>query len=263
MQIGWKMAIETTNGMVGLWTCWLGNSFKLFYPLNVNISDEVIMETLNVTLAKPVANERFGTRLWAKYYSEKLDDCGRVWIGQESEHSNGYQIKTIRNKQLEEHYCGHSYTNTVWTYDFNFCSETEPEAPNCKKKNIQAYKNKFVQLLVKIAKLVGDITAVNLDSGLVLYTPEMLTAKGYAIKKWQVGYTEYCYTQDDNFEIMLKSGNSLVSWITVIRYPSTNELTAESLIKLVESFDNSENSFNPIPLIAHFVKQERIYKDYY
>ena len=56
MQIGWNMVIETTNGIVGLWTCWRGNSIKLFYPLNVNISDKIIMETLNVTLAKPVAN---------------------------------------------------------------------------------------------------------------------------------------------------------------------------------------------------------------
>lgn len=262
MQIGWNMVIETTNGIVGLWTCWLGNSIKLFYPLNVNISDKIIMETLNVTLAKPVANERFGTRLWAKYYSEKLDDCGRVWIGQGSHHSNGYHLKAIRNKQLEEHYCGHSYTNTVWTYDLNFCSKTEPEAPNCKEKNIQAYKDKFVQLLVKIAKLVGDITAVNLDSELVLYTPEMLVAKGYDVKRWKAGYTEYCYTQDDNFEIMLKSGNSLVSWSTVIRYPSTNELTAESLLELVGSFDNSENPCDLVPLIAYLCEQERIYKDW-
>ncbi len=117
-----------------------------------------------------------------------------------------------------------------------------------------------MQLLVKIAKLVGDITAVNLDSELVLYTPEMLVAKGYDVKRWKVGYTEYCYTQDDNFEIMLKSGNSLVSWSTVIRYPSTNELTAESLLELVGSFDNSENPCDLVPLIAHLCEQERIYK---
>ena len=134
MQIGWNMVIETTNGIVGLWTCWRGNSIKLFYPLNVNVSDKIIMETLNVTLAKPVANERFGTRLWAKYYSEKLDDCGRVWIGQESHHSNGYHLKAIRNKQLEELYCGHNYTNTVWTYDLNFCSETHQKLRIVKKK---------------------------------------------------------------------------------------------------------------------------------
>ncbi len=261
MQIGWNMVIETTNGIVGLWTCWLGNSIKLFYPLNVNIPDEIIMETLDVTLAKPVSNELFGTRLWAKYYSEKLDDGGRVWIGKESEHSNGYNLKVIQNKQLEEHYCGHNNTNTIWTYDCNFYSEKEPEAPNCKEKNIQAYKDKFVQLLVKIAKLVGDITAVNLDSGLVLYTPEMLVTKGYDVKRWKDGYTEYCYTQDDNFEIMLKSGNSLVSWRTVIRYPSTNELIAESLLELVESLDNSKNSCNLVLLIAYLCEQDKIYKD--
>lgn len=260
MQIGWNMVIETTNGIVGLWTCWMGNSIKLFYPLDVTIPDEVIMETLNVTLAKPVANERFGTRLWAKYYSEKLEDCGRVWIGQETSHSYGHNLKTIRNKKLVEHYCGHNCTNTVWTYDSNFCSEAEPEAPNCKAENIQAYREKFVQLLVKVAKLVGDITAVNIDSELVLYTPETLAAKGYDVTSWKVGYTKYCYAQDENFEIILKSGNSLVSWSSVIRYPSTNELTAESLIKRIDSLDSPEEPINLLPLIVHLAKQERIYK---
>ena len=254
MKIGWSMVIETTNGMVGLWTNWFGEGFKLFYPLNVNISDELIMETLNVTLAKSVANKRFGTRLWAKYYSEKLDDCGRVWIAQETDHSYCYHIKTIRNKQFEYYHCGFNLTNAVCTYDINFCSKSEPEAPNCIKKNIQPYKDKFVQLLVKIAKLIGDITAVNLDCLEFLYTPEMLTAKGYAVKKWQVNRAEYCYAQDENFEIMLKRENSWESWSTVIRYFSTNELTAESLIKLVESLDYSENSFTPIPFIAQFAE---------
>jgi len=261
MEFGWTMAIETTNGIVGLWTCWLGDRFKLCYPLNVNIPDEVIMETLNVTLAKPVANDLFGTRLWAKYYSEKLDDCGRVWIAQESNHSCGYSVKTIRNEQIEEHACGHNYTNTVATYDFHFCTETEPEAPNCLEENIQPYKEKFIQLLVKIAKLVGDITAVNLDSGLLshdpgmlnvmgyvvkisldnglaLYTPEMINAKGDVVKISREGETVYCYTQKDNFEIVLENENPKESWSTVIRFSASNELTAESLIKLLESFDN-------------------------
>lgn len=262
MQLGWSVAIETTNGIVGLWTCWMGNSIKLFYPLDVTIPDEMIMETLNVTLAKPVANERFGRRLWAKYYSEKLEDCGRVWIEQEASHSNGYHLKTIRNKKLEEHYCGHDRTNTVWTYDFNFCSETEPEAPNCKEENIQTYREKFVQLLVKVAKLVGDIKAVNIDSGLVLYTPETLVAKGYDVTSWKERDKKYCYAQDENFEIILKSGNSAVPWISIIRYPSTNELTAENLIKRIDSLDSEEVPINFLPLITHFVEQERMYKDW-
>lgn len=256
MQIGWNLAIETTKGTVGLWTCWLGNCFKLFYPLGVDVPDELIMETLGVTLAKPVANDMFGTRLWAKYYSERLEDCGRVWIGKESDHSNGYQISIIKDRKLKEYYCGHNRTNTIWTLDFNFCSETEPEAPNCKVKNIQPYKDKFVELLVKIARLVGDITAVDLDSDLVLYTPEMLIAKGYDVKAWKEGYTKYYYAQDEKYEILLKSGNSVVSWSTIIRYPSTNELTADSLIKFIGSFDNSENSINLLPLLSNLAESE-------
>lgn len=238
MRIGWNIVIETTNGIVGLWTCHNGTSFKLFYPLDVYIPDEVIMETLNVTLAKPVKSEKFGTRLWAKYYSEKLEKCGRVWIDHDYHHSYGYPLYTIRNKLLKEHSCGHHFTNTISTFDLNFCSEFEPEAPNCEEENIQTYKDKFVQLLVKIAKLVGDISAINLDSGTGLYTPEILKSKFSDVKSWQVENTEYCYTQGPNHEIMLKKGNDMVPWITVLRYSSSNELTAEGIIKLIESFDN-------------------------
>ena len=249
MKIGWNIAIETTNGIVGMWTCWLGNSLKLFYPLDIEIEDKLIMEKLNVTLAKPVANDLFGKRLWEKFYSEKLEEGGRVWIGQEAYHSTGYHLNVIRNERLESHYCGHNRTNTIFTHEFNFYSKTEPEAPNCRPNNIQVYNERFVQLLVEIAKQVGDIIAINLDSVLVLYTPSFLQSKGYEVKRWKEGYTEYCYTKRDNSEIMLKSGNSSVNWSTILRYPASNELTAEDLNHLIDSFDNSQNSFNPFPLL--------------
>lgn len=262
MQIGWSIAIETTNGIVGMWTCWLGNRLKLFYPLDIKISDELIMQKLNVTLAQPVANGLFGERLWEKFYSEKLEEGGRVWIGQEAVHSSGYSLNVIRNQRLESHYCGGNRTNTIFTHEFNFYSKTEPEAPNCRPKNIQVFKERFVQLLVEVAKQVGDIVAVNLDSGLVLYTPSFLQAKGYEMERWKDRYTEYCYTKKGNYEIMLKSGNSSVSWSTIFRYPASNRLTAEEIIHLIDSFDNSEISFNPVPLISYFVKQEALYKNY-
>lgn len=262
MQIGWNIAIETTNGIVGMWTCWLGNSLKLFYPLDIKIPNELIMEKLNVTLAKPVANDLFGKRLWEKFYSEKLEEGGRVWIGQESSHSYGYPLNVIRNQQLESHYCGHNCTNTIFTHEFNFYSKTEPEAPNCRRENIQAYNERFVQLLIEIAKRVGDIVAINLDSVLVLYTPSFLQAKGYEIRRWKDRNTEYCYTKKGNYEIMLKSGNSSISWSTILRYPASNKLTAEDLIHLIDSFDNSQNSFNPVPLMSYFIRQEALYKNY-
>lgn len=256
MQDGWVMTIETTNGVVGLWTCWLGNNLKLFYPIGTNISDEIIMETLNVTLAEPVKNVLFGRRLWAKYYSKRLNDGGRVWINQEWTNMTGEKLYTIESRQLKGHYCGSRSTNIVSTIGGHFCSKAEPDAPNCKKENIQEYKDKFMQLLVKIAKSVGEITAINLDSGLVLYTPEMLKEKGYNIERWKRdSYNEYCYTRDGDIEIMLKKGNSLVSWNTIIRLPATNELTAEELIAFVNSFNNAENSLNPIPLLNYLVRQ--------
>lgn len=241
MQIGWNMTIETTNGIVGLWTCWLGNGFKLFYPSEVTISDEVIMKALGVTLAKPVKNVVFGTRLWAKYYSERLGEGGRVWIDQTADEGVAEVLYTIEDAQLKGHSCGGRVTNTISTYAYHFFSEAEPDAPNCTAENIQAYKDKFIQLLVEIAKIVGDITAINLDSGLVLYTPKLLDEKGYHVENWKKGCQEYCYAQDDNLEIILKKGNSLVPWRTIIRYPVTNEVTAEELTEFVNKFDNSEN----------------------
>ncbi len=71
------------------------------------------MGTLKVSLAKPVANDIFGTRLCAKYYSEKLEDGGRVWIGQGFDLSYGYTLNIIENKQLGEIYCGRTRTNTI------------------------------------------------------------------------------------------------------------------------------------------------------
>jgi len=261
MKIGWNFVIETTNGIVGLWSCWLGNSFKLFYPLEVQIPDKLIMDTLEVEYAKPVKNELFGTRLWNKYYSERLDTLGRIWIGQESDHSYGYNLNVIENRQIKEYYCGHNVTNTVFTNDFTFCSENEPDAPNAHHKYIEPYKDKFIKLLVEVAKLVGDIKAVNLDSGLVLYTPDTLKSMGYSIQMSGGEYEKYCYAKNEekNIEIMLKSGNSVVSWLTIIRYLSTNDLTAKDLIELLDSFDNSNDFFNPIPLVAHLLEQEAMY----
>ena len=67
MEIGWNINIETTNGVVGLWTSWLGNGLKIFYPLEVKVPDELIMKILNVSMAKPVKNTNnniIGGLLW-------------------------------------------------------------------------------------------------------------------------------------------------------------------------------------------------------
>lgn len=261
MEIGWNINIETTNGVVGLWTSWLGNGLKIFYPLEVKVPDELIMKILNVSMAKPVKNTNFRLRLWARYYSPRLEtDEGRVWIDHSGVHSYGHTMYIINNGILEAHYAGHSETKTIWTFEFNFSSQAEPDAPNNKRQYIQQYTEKFIKLLVEVAKYVGEIKAVNIDSGLVLYTPETLGCK-YTISK--KGITQYCYAQKDDIEIMLRSGNSMIPWVTVIRYPLTSEsLTFEWLKEKIDSFDNSEDSFNPMPLVQHFIREEQLYRNW-
>lgn len=261
MQIGWNFVIETTNGDVGLWSSWLENGFRIFYPLDVKVPDELIMDILDVEYAKPVKNELFGTRLWEKYYSKRVEPLGRVWIGQTDSASNGYCIKVIQDKRIKRYYGGHSATNTILTNEFTFCSEEEPDAPNADSENIMPYKDKFIKLFVEIAKLVGEIKAVNLDSGAVLYTPEKLYSMGYDIQMRSENGTDYCYIKDEekNIEIMLKSGNSLVSWVTVIRYLANNNLTDKDLINLLDSFDNSKDFVNFLPLVEDMLKKEAMY----
>lgn len=260
MEIGWNIAIETTSGVVGLWTCWLGNGLKIFYPLGNKISDDLIMKTLGVSMAKPVKNERFGSRLWSRYYSERLEnDYGRVWVEHDSRHSYGHSLYTINEGTLESHYFGHDQTNTIWTYEFAFCSSEEPDAPNNAAKYIQQYTDKFIELLIEVAKLYGEIKAVNIDSELVLYTPETLGCRYVSSRD---GRQKYCYVKKDDMELMLKSGNSMVPWSTVIRYPVSGEmLTVEWLKAKLDSFDNSEVSFNPLPLLEYFARQEALYRN--
>lgn len=261
MEIGWNINIETTNGVVGLWTSWLGDGLKIFYPLGAKISDDLIMKTLDVSMARPVKNNAFGTRMWARYYSKRLEtDDGRVWIDHNCMHSYGHSMYTINEGVLENHYGGHSETNTIWTFEFNFSSPTEPDAPNNKRNYIQEYTDKFIKLLVEVAKTIGDIKAVNIDSELVLYTPETLGCQYVSSK---VGTTKYCYVKSDNMEIMLRSGNSMVPWSTVIRYPiNSEELTAQWLKDKLDSFDNSEDAFDPMPLVMHLAREAELYRNW-
>ncbi len=261
MEIGWNINIETTNGVVGLWTSWMGNGLKIFYPLEIKIPDQLIMKILDVSMAKVVKNTNFGLRLWARYYSKRLEtDEGRVWIDHSGVHSYGHSMYIINDGILENHYAGHSQTNTIWTYEFNFSSQAEPDAPNNKRQHIQQYTDRFIELLIEVAKTVGEIKAVNIDSGLILYTPETLGSR-YTMSK--DGGTKYCYLKEEDREIMLRSGNSIIPWVTVIRYPATSEtLTAKWLKEKINSFDNSENFFNPMPLVEHFVREEQLYHNW-
>lgn len=49
MEIGWGINIETDKGIVGLYTNWQKRGFKIFYPLEFKVPDEIIIETLEVS----------------------------------------------------------------------------------------------------------------------------------------------------------------------------------------------------------------------
>ena len=57
---GWKIAIETPRGILGLWSCWLGNQFHLGYPgptvcpVTSTQVGALIEEHLGVKQAEPV-----------------------------------------------------------------------------------------------------------------------------------------------------------------------------------------------------------------
>ena len=247
---GWSIAVETTGGIVGLETRWDGESLKLCYPDGVNVPDEIITETLGISLAKPVPNTQTGTRLWAKYYSEKLD-CGRVWIDQ-CDYNPGY-LEIIK----DENSC-RSYWNAtcISTFDLECCTTKNPESPTCKAKHIQPYTNKFIALLVKIAKMVGDIKAINLYSNEVsMFTPDIMKEAGYVLTPKEDLSDEdlTCYYTTDGasgIEIMLECYSE--TWWTLIRCPAnSNVLTAEVLTELISKIDNSSGLCD-INTIAYF-----------
>lgn len=216
MKLGFKLAIETTNGLVGIFCSNLGNCFKIFYPLGININDEIVNDILNITLEKRKRKGKIDNHWYGKYYFENLSDGSRLCIGSEDQHLYCYNLYTIENMHLKSHYVGHLQTNTIFIYHLEdkknfYLSESSILA-------VQAYKDRFLQLLVKIANIVGNIKSVNLQSDVFLYTPELLEKEGYLLKYWKEFNSKYCYTEDLEREIILKSEGSLLSWSTIIRY---------------------------------------------
>lgn len=110
--------------------------------------------------------------------------------------------------------------------------------------------------------MTGEIKAVNVESGGVLFTPEQLRAKRLPLIESRDTTKKYCYTEDDGYEVMLRSGNSIVPWITVIRFQASNNLVADDIKGFLDGFDNSEYAFNVVPLIADMLMKESLYRDF-
>lgn len=294
---GWSIAVETPQGVVGLWSCWLDNQFYLGYPKrtsflvaslpdetvivianklrvehpdqfllpskeafnlkdsrqvlvsmkdpellallrhcgaeipqfrdNAEIVDRLIMQTLDVELAKPVlqvdatavseedyegeykdpdkplvrngagqivAYKTRAKRLWAKFYGPRVSqDRGRVWVDHSDFNPNGHSFDVVNENSadgLEGTYYGHSMSRGIFTTQFSFWSEYAPDGPTTEPAVIQTYRDKFITLLCEIAKRMGGTKAVNIDYGFVL-VPEQLEQLGYENISWLKGRLGY------------------------------------------------------------------------
>jgi hypothetical protein len=238
---GWSILIETDNGVVGIWSCWLDDKFFIGYPLDFleNI-DNLILNTLQVKKGTIVKQDCFGElrdRKWAKFCSNQYEGYGRVWIEYDKFNSNGYHFKYINNKKLNECYYGHNNSYSINTFPFGFYSENAPDSPTSKPEIIQQYRDKFIDLGIKIAKRIGQIKAINIDYGFVI-VPEQLITLDYSNIEYIKGSQEIqegwggteIYAKKDNEEIILKSGNSLVPWSSIRRI-SVEDLNVETVLK--------------------------------
>jgi hypothetical protein len=218
---GWNLSIHDGEKLVGLWSCWLKNQFYLGYPKGVDVPDELIMQLLDVTYAKPVrqvsaiavndwnysgeckdpdkpleknevgqivAYQDMGLREWARFYGPQLPNGkGRVWIDKSDFHLNGFHFPIIdESGNVSSVYCGHDKSNGIFTEGFNFYNKYAPEGPSADPEAIQSYRDKFIRLATKVALMVAQPTAVTVDYGFVM-VPEDLKREGYSDITWLKG----------------------------------------------------------------------------
>lgn len=263
---GWSIAVETPQGVAGLWSCWLDNRFYLGYPNGLSVPDDLIMEVLGVETARPVRNvlgcavgdwnykgqfkdpdkpvvkngigqivayREETPRQWAKFYGPPLPEgSGRVWIDHSDFDSNGYHFPLVRADRLDSAYCGHDESMSIATFPFSFHSEYAPEAPTAAPSAIRPYRDKFLALLGRVASLMGGAQAVHIDYGFVL-VPEQLAALGYTLPSHLSQPRDLLLARKGDEMLALKRGNSMVPWASIRRLPWSGPLTETDLLELL------------------------------
>lgn len=274
--MGWSLSLDTSRGMIGLWSCWLGNQFYLGYPKSIlrpgrQETDELIMKVLDVERAravrqvnatgltdlrykdefadedKPLEQNEYGQilgyknagmRLWARFYGSIEPTGGRVWVDSSDSHSNSSHFSYIDEQgQLQSLYYGHEMSNGVYTHQFSYFNQYAPEGPTDNPEAIQKYKDRFINLAAEVAFIMGGARAVNIDYGFVL-VPEDLDREGYENVQFLKGDwgqrkgwgEEVVRGQKGDSTVVLKSGNSMVPWSTILRAPVSDRISNPAML---------------------------------
>lgn len=223
---GWFLTFNTSGGIVGLWSCWLGDKLTLCFPKYVKIEDGDITNILGLQLSKDAYK-------CGQYCSDRIEgDKGRLWVSLKDFDSNAHYFSVITDdKNLEATYYGHDESNVIATtgWGSSFIKDKR-DLPNEKPEIISQYRNDFIKLLMFIANKVGDIKSIGIEYQLPVYIPEELEAEGYTDIQWIKGSpvnrngwgSELVYATKENERLMLKSANSLVPWVCYRQFDFKN-----------------------------------------
>ncbi len=266
---GWNLSIHGDNAYVGLWSCWMKNRFHLTYPYNADVSDRMIMNTLDVTYAKPVTQvdaitmtgpdkedpmfkdadkpleinerghtiaykERYGQRLWAKFYGPQTPK-GRVWIDTSGNDTYNHQFPMVIAGQLFT-VSGHK---SIATFEFDGHNKYAPEGPTTTEGEIQAYREKFLKLAVEIALQSTNPNSVAIKYDNVYITPEDAEKDGWKITQHMpgfrkvMGWQEPVVRAEKGDEIVFLEARNASEWRTT-RYKPVTEKTANGILKLID-----------------------------
>jgi hypothetical protein len=320
----WSIAVETPQGVVGLWSCWLENEFYLGYPKRTSflvdalpketviriadkycqentdqflippredssfkesrqllidfketeliellrqngvkipsfhdgaqITDQLIMDTLGVELARPVpdvetvvvgegykgihkdpdkplekdstgliiAYHMHGSRLWAKFYGPRVTGKrGRVWVDHSDQRlgllgtHRFYVVRDNSDEDLESICYGQEHSRGIFTYPFDKrWNKYTPDSPTVEPGIIQSYRNKFLVLVCEIAQQMGGAKAVNIHYDFNL-SPCQLKQLGYDNAKQIKGKSSIPYNEMVRMEKTMENGNDKETIIIV------------------------------------------------
>lgn len=245
-EFGWQVSIETPQGIVGLWSCWLGDRFYLGFPKNIEIPDKLIMDSLGLQLSADVG--RLGdfsvSRLWAKFCGRREKEGGRVWVDFNKDSSDMHHFDYINGEgQIQTAHYGYNQSSNIDTFHYSEFDENNPDNPTGHRDTVQQYRDGFLLLAAKIAFLMGGVKAVDIGFETVSLVPEDLYNEGYNNVEWVKGEmgerkgwgNEIVRAKKGDSTVILKSGNSLVPWVTILKAPVGNISSPEILADFINS----------------------------